>query len=81
MTITPLTFSFFLFYEYDLYFFFSFLEFHNLWRSFLLITLYYQIKISFDFLCRWELNIRFLIQLSETLPVELTETHRQPLLK
>ena len=78
MTITPLLFFFFMS---TTSIFFSFLEFHNLWRSFLLITLYYQIKISFDFLCRWELNIRFLIQLSETLPVELTETHRQPLLK
>ena len=29
----------------------------------------------FSFFCRWGLNLRYLIQPSETLPVELTETH------
>ena len=35
----------------------------------------YQIKTPFDFFCRWELNFRSLIQLLETLPVELTGIH------
>ena len=43
--------------------------------SFLMIVLYHQTKIPISFLCRWELNLRSLIQPSETLPVELIETH------
>ena len=36
--------------------------------------MYHQIKISIGFWCRQELNLRSLIQLLETLPIELTET-------
>ena len=36
---------------------------------------YHQAKIPISFWCRRELNSRSLIQPSETLPVELTETH------
>ena len=39
-------------------------------------TLYHQIKTPINFLCRRELNIRSLIQPSETLSIELTETHK-----
>ena len=40
-----------------------------------MIALYHQTKTSIGFLCRWELNSRFLIQPSEILLVELTKTH------
>ena len=56
-------------------FFFFFLrerESFNLWRSFLMIALYHQTKIPISFWCRRELNLRSLIQLSETLPPDLT---------
>ena len=36
---------------------------------------YHQIKTPFDFICRRGLNFRSLIQLLETLPVELTGIH------
>jgi len=54
---------------------FFFWESFNLWRLLLIIALYYQIKTPISFWCRQGLNFRFLIQLSETLPVELTGTH------
>ena len=38
-------------------------------------ALYHQIKTLIDFWCRRKLNPRSLIQLSEILPIELTETH------
>ena len=44
----------------------------NLWRPLLIITLYHQTKTPISFLYRWGLNPRSLIQLSETLSVELT---------
>ena len=44
-----------------------------------MITLYYQTKISIGFWCKWRLNPRSLIQLSETLPIELTGTHNYKL--
>ena len=37
-----------------------------------MIVFYYQIKTLISFWCRRGLNPRFLIQLSETLPIELT---------
>ena len=40
-----------------------------------MITLYYQTKTSISFWCKWGLNPRSLIQPSDTLPVELIETH------
>ena len=40
-----------------------------------MITLYCHIKIPIDFWCRRGLNFKSLIQLSETLLVELTRTH------
>ena len=46
---------------------FIYLEKVSTWRPLLMITLYHQIKIP--------INLRSLIQLLETLPVELTETH------
>ena len=57
-----------------LLFFFFFLSF-NLWHSFLMIVIYHQTKIPISFWCRWGLNLRSLIQPSETLPVELIKTH------
>ena len=41
-----------------------------------MIVLYHQIKISIGFWCRRRLNPKSLIQPSEILPVELTETHK-----
>ena len=41
-----------------------------------MIVLYHQIKISIGFWCRRRLNPKSLIQPSETLPVELTGTHK-----
>ena len=38
-------------------------------------ALYYQTKTLIDFWCRWWLNLKSLIQLSETLLVELIKTH------
>ena len=43
-----------------------------------MIILYYQTKIPISFWCKQELNPEYLIQPSETLPVELTETHFFP---
>ena len=43
----------------------------NLWRLFLMMAHCHQTKIPIDFRCRQKLNPRFLIQLSETLPVNL----------
>ena len=61
---------------YSLYFFFIFfLKSFNLWRSLLMIALYHQIKIPISFLCRRGLNPISLIQPSEILLIELTETH------
>ena len=41
----------------------------------LIIALYYQIKTPIDFWYKWRLNVRSLIQPSETLPVKLTGTY------
>ena len=40
-----------------------------------MIVFYHQTKISIGFWCSRGLNLKSLIQLSETLPVELTRTH------
>ena len=40
-----------------------------------MIAFYHQIKIPISFWCKRGLNLKSLIQLSETLPVELIETH------
>ena len=63
-----------------IYFLFFYRESFNLWRPLLMIAFYHQTKtpISFwcrSFWCRRGLNLRSLIQPSETLPVELTGTH------
>ena len=42
-----------------------------------MITLYYQTKTPIGFWYKWRLNPRSLIQPSETLLVELTETHER----
>ena len=52
----------------------------NLWRRLLMIVLYHQTKTLISFWCKWLLNPRSFIQLSETLPVELTGTHNYYLL-
>ena len=49
-----------------------FLESFNLWHPLLMITLYHQTKTPISFWCRRGLNPKSLIQLSETLPIELT---------
>ena len=54
---------------------FFFRESFNLWHLLLMIALYHQTKTPISFWCRRGLNSRSLIQPSETLPVELTETH------
>ena len=54
---------------------FIFLESFNLWRPLLMIALYHQTKTPISFLCSRGLNLKSLIQLSETLPVKLTRTH------
>ena len=56
-------------------FFLSFLESYNLWRLLLMIALYRQTKTPINFWYRQGLNPRSLIQPSNTLLVELTETH------
>ena len=48
----------------------------NLWHPLLIITLYCQTKTSIDFLYRRRLNLKYLIQSSETLPIKLNETHK-----
>ena len=45
------------------------------WRLLLIIVYYHQTKTSINFSCKRGLNLRSLIQASETLPIELTETH------
>ena len=47
----------------------------NLWRSLLMVALYHQTKTPISFWCSRELNLRSLIQPSDTLPIELTRTH------
>ena len=47
----------------------------NLWRPHLIITPYYQTKTPISFWCRQRLNLKSLIQQSETLPIELIGTH------
>ena len=54
------------------FFFLFFLESFNLWRSFLMIDFYYQIKIPIDFWYRWKLNPKSFIQSSKTLLPKLT---------
>ena len=66
-------------YNYYLFFFFFGKNF-NLWCRLLMIALYHQTKTPISFWCKWLLNLRSLIQLSETLPVELTGTHNYYLL-
>ena len=61
---------------YLLFIFLFFLESFNLWRPLLMIALYHQTKTPISLWCRRKLNPRSLIQLSETLQVELTEIHR-----
>ena len=58
---------------FNLFFFFG--ESFNLWRPLLIIVLYHQTKTPISFWCKRGLNSRSLIQPSETLPIELTETH------
>ena len=41
-----------------------------------MIALYHQTKTPISFWCRQGLNPRFLLQSSETLPVDLTGTHK-----
>ena len=59
-----------------LFIFYLFLASFNLWCLFLMIALYHQTKTPISFWCRRKLNPRSLIQLLETLQVELTGTHR-----
>ena len=56
---------------------FIYLESFNLWRPFLMIVLYYLIKILISFWCRRRLNPKSLIQLLDILPVELTRTRKK----
>ena len=53
---------------------FFYLKSFNLWRLLLIIALLLSDQNT-SFWCRWELNLQYLIQPSETLPVELTRTH------
>ena len=58
--------------------FFFFLESFNLWCPLLIIILYHQTKTPISFCCRQELNLKILIQPSETLLVDLIETYTNP---
>ena len=40
-----------------------------------MIALYHLTKTPISFLCKWELNLKYLIKPPETLLVELTKTH------
>ena len=55
--------------------YFFFLESFNLWHLFFMIVLYHQTKTPISCWCRRGLNHKSLIQPSEILSVELTETH------
>ena len=59
----------------DNFFLIYFLKGFNLWCSFLMIAFYHQINTPINFWCRRRLNLGFLIQLSNILPIELTETY------
>ena len=52
-----------------------FIESFNIWHPLLIIALYHQTKTPIIFWYRRRLNSRYFIQLSETLPIELTGTH------
>ena len=54
-----------------IFFFFGERKRFNLWRPLLIIALYYQTKISIRFWCRQGLNLRSLIQPSETIGSKL----------
>ena len=58
-----------------IFFFCFFSESFNLFCPLLMSILYHQTKISISFWCRRGLNPKSLIQPSETLLVELVETH------
>ena len=60
--------------------FLFFLENFNLWHMLLIITLYHQSKTPMSFYYKRRLNLRSLIQLSETLSVELTGTYQNQLI-
>ena len=47
----------------------------NLWCLLLIMALYHQTNTPISFWCKRGLNPRYLIQQSETLPIELTRTH------
>ena len=53
----------------------SFWQNFNLWRTLLVIDFFIYIKTPIDFLYKWGLNLRSLIQLSNSLSVELTGTN------
>ena len=55
--------------------FFFFLESFNLWRLLLMRAHYHQTMTPISFWYRRGLNLKSLIQPSETLPVELNGTH------
>ena len=55
---------------------FFFLESSNLWRLFLMIILYYQIKTLIGFCYKRGLNFLSFIQLSKILLIKLTRTHK-----
>ena len=42
----------------------------------MIIVIYYQIKTPIGFWYRQKLNFKYLIQLLETLPIKLIETHQ-----
>ena len=76
ITTPPLRFlPYFIYPQKSLFFSFFFLESFNLCHPLLIIALYYQTKTPISFWCRRRWNPRYLIQPSETLPVELIETH------
>ena len=62
-------------YAFCSFFFFFLRESFNLWRLFLMIALYHQIKILINFWYRQGLNLRPFIQPLETLPIKQTKTH------
>ena len=57
--------------------FFFLRESFNLWHPLLVVVLYHQTKTPISFWCKRGSNPRSLIQPLETLPVELTGTHKR----
>ena len=67
--------TYYLTWTYFSIFFFLYIKFQFMVSAYDGCAHFHQTKTPIGFLCRWRLNLKFLIQQSKTLPVELSGTH------